>query len=66
MIWPSVPVAQIVPVAKAGLYPARIIDGSDNRPIVTTVAPTMPVLAASSAPTNTTATPSPPGRLPNS
>ena len=34
--------------------------------MVTTVAPTMPVLAASMAPTITTDTPSPPGLRPNS
>ena len=35
------------------------------RPIVTTVAPTMPVDAASSAPTSSTAITSPPGLRPN-
>ncbi len=35
--------------------------GSDSRPMVTTVAPTMPVLAAIRAPTSITARPSPPG-----
>ena len=40
--------------------------GSDNSPIVTTVAPTMPVLAASSMPNRVTEIPSPPRRLPNS
>ena len=39
--------------------------GSDNRPIVTTVAPTMPVLAANNAPTAVTASPKPPGARPN-
>ncbi len=40
--------------------------GSDSRPMVTTVAPTMPVLAASSMPTRVTEMPSPPRRRPNS
>ena len=39
--------------------------GSDNRPMVTTVAPTMPVLAARNIPTTTTETPSPPRTPPN-
>ena len=34
------------------------------RPIATTVAPTIPVVAAKSAPTNTTDIPSPPGTGP--
>ena len=34
--------------------------------MATTVAPTIPVVAASSAPTNTTEIPSPPGMGPNS
>ena len=38
--------------------------GSDNSPIVTTVAPTIPVDAASSAPTTLTAMPSPPRSRP--
>ena len=65
MICPSVPVAQIVPVASDGLYPARSILGSDSRPMVTTVAPTIPVLAARNMPTTTTEMPRPPRRLPN-
>jgi hypothetical protein len=40
--------------------------GSDSRPMVTTVAPTMPVLAASSMPTTVTEMPSPPRMGPNS
>ncbi|MEJ2384228.1 MAG: hypothetical protein P8Y54_07485 [Xanthomonadales bacterium] len=39
----------------------RSIVGSEISPMVTTVAPTIPVLAAISAPTTTTARPSPPG-----
>ena len=40
--------------------------GSEISPMVTTVAPTTPVDAASSAPTSTTEMPSPPRRLPKS
>ena len=40
--------------------------GSDSRPMVTTVAPTMPVEAAISAPTMATEKPSPPRTRPNS
>ena len=61
MIWPSVPAAQIVPVETAGSYPRRNMVGREMRPMVTTVAPTMPVLAAIIAPTITTAMPRPPG-----
>ena len=38
--------------------------GNANKPMVTTVAPTMPVLAASNIPTNVTAMPMPAFRLP--
>ena len=65
MICPSVPVAQSVPQASEGLYPAFIIVGKESMPIVTTVAPTMPVLAASNMPTMTTEIPRPPGNFPN-
>ena len=40
--------------------------GSDIRPMVTTVAPTMPVEAASIMPTRVTEMPSPPRSEPNS
>ena len=40
--------------------------GSEIRPMATTVAPRMPVVAASSAPTRTTEMPRPPGTGPNS
>ena len=40
--------------------------GSDSRPMVTTVAPTMPVEAASRAPTMLTEMPRPPRKVPNS
>ena len=40
--------------------------GSEISPIATTVAPRMPVVAASSAPTTTTEMPRPPGTGPNS
>jgi len=39
--------------------------GSDSRPMVTTVAPTMPVLAANSMPTMMTEIPRPPRMGPN-
>ena len=44
----------------------RSIAGSEMSPIAMTVAPTMPVVAASRAPTKTTEIPSPPGIGPNS
>ena len=43
-----------------------IIEGNEIMPIVTTVAPTMPVDAASSMPTKVTENPRPPRRVPNS
>ena len=45
-------------------YPARSIVGRLKRPMVTTVAPTIPVEAASSIPTRVTDMPSPPGSRP--
>ncbi len=39
--------------------------GKDSSPMVTTVAPTMPVLAASNMPTSTTEIARPPLKLPN-
>ena len=56
----------MVPVATRGSYPRFIMVGSDSRPIVTTVAPTIPVLAASSMPTIITDMPNPPRNGPNS
>jgi hypothetical protein len=44
----------------------RSIAGSEIRPMATTVAPTIPVVAASSPPTNTTDMPRPPRTGPNS
>ena len=44
----------------------RSIAGSEMSPIAMTVAPTMPVVAASRAPTKTTEMPSPPGTGPKS
>ena len=66
MICPRVPDAQMVPVASGLEYPLRSIAGSEMSPIATTVAPTMPVVAARRAPTKTTDTPSPPGIGPKS
>ena len=60
MICPSVPEAAITPVATVGGYPCRSIGGRLMRPMVMTVAPTIPVEAASSAPTMTTETAIPP------
>ena len=54
------PEAKIVPVAIFISYFCFNITGSDKRPIVTTVAPTIPVLAASRAPTIITEIPKPP------
>ena len=65
MIWPSVPEAAIVPVARGASYLARIMTGKEIRPMAMTVAPTIPVVAAKRAPTKTTAIPSPPGTGPN-
>ena len=66
MIWPSVPEAATVPVASSFLYPRRSMVGTASRPMVTTVAPTIPVEAPSRAPTTTTEMASPPRRRPNS
>ena len=65
IIWPSVPEAEITPVANSGEYLFLSIVGNDNKPIVTTVAPTIPVDAAKNAPTTTTETAKPPGKWPN-
>ena len=65
MICPKVPEAQMVPQANELEYRLRIIAGSEIRPMAMTVAPTMPVVAASRAPTNTTEMPRPPGIGPN-
>ena len=65
MICPKVPDAAIVPVANDGEYLLRIIEGRDISPMATTVAPTMPVVAAKRAPTKTTEIPNPPGTGPN-
>ena len=59
------PVAQIVPAANGTWYFDLSIIGNAIRPIVTTVAPTIPVLAAISMPTTVTEIPRPPGKLPN-
>ncbi len=66
MICPSVPDAQMVPVAILGSYPLLSILGRESNPIVTTVAPTIPVLAANNIPTTVTEMPSPPLNCPNS
>ena len=54
IIWPKVPVAQIVPAARLGSYFLDSIIGREMSPIAITVAPTIPVLAAINAPTNIT------------
>ena len=64
IICPNVPEAAMVPVARDGEYLLRNITGKEIRPIATTVAPTMPVVAANKAPTKTTEIPSPPGTGP--
>ena len=66
MICPSVPEAQIVPVISCLSYPRRSIVGSDTRPIVMTLAPTIPVEAARIAPTTTTEIAMPPRSRPKS
>ena len=65
MIWPSVPDVAITPVESSLEYPARSMVGREISPMVTTVAPTIPVEAASRAPTSTTDTARPPGMPPN-
>jgi hypothetical protein len=60
MICPRVPVEATNPVEKLFSYPWLIKIGKDIKPIVTTVAPTMPVLAASKAPTIIIDTDNPP------
>ena len=55
----------MVPVAKDGEYLLRSIAGSEISPIATTVAPTIPVVAANKAPTKTTEMPNPPRTGPN-
>ena len=65
MICPKVPDEQINPAASLGSYPARSMTGKLIKPIVTTVAPTIPVDAANNVPTNKTEAPRPPRILPN-
>ena len=64
MICPSVPEAQITPQASPRSYPRRSMPGRVSRPSVTTVAPTMPVVAPISTPTRMMPMPSPPRKLP--
>ena len=65
MICPNVPEAHINPEANFLSYPHLSIVGNVNSPIVTTVAPTMPVEAANKAPTIITVNPNPPLKFPN-
>jgi hypothetical protein len=60
MICPRVPAAATVPVDSSGRYPCRSMVGTASSPMVTTVAPTMPVEAPSNAPTTTALMASPP------
>ncbi len=62
---PSVPEAVMIPVASVVSYLFLNIAGKEISPIAITVAPTIPVVAASNPPTKTTDTPKPPGILPN-
>ena len=64
IICPNVPEAAITPVESSGEYPFLSMVGRDNKPMVTTVAPTIPVEAAKKAPTTTTDTARPPGKGP--
>ena len=66
MICPRVPDAHIKPDESRALYPALVMTGRLIKPIVTTVAPTIPVDAANRAPTIITEIPRPPALLPNS
>ena len=66
MIWPRVPEDAMMPVESELEYPFRIMTGSEISPIAMTVAPRMPVVAASSAPTRMTEMPRPPGIVPKS
>jgi hypothetical protein len=43
---PSVPPAQIVPIASSGLYLRFSMEGRASMPMAATAAPTMPVMAA--------------------
>ena len=65
IICPKVPDDAITPVASFVLYPLFIITGKLISPIVTTVAPTIPVDAASIPPTMITEYANPPLILPN-
>ena len=58
---PSVPPAQMIPLAKDGSYRALSIAGSASRPISVTTAPTIPVAVAKSAQVMSAATPIEPG-----
>ena len=58
---PSVPPAQMTPVAKRTSYLAFSIAGSASRPISVTTAPTMPVAVANSVQVTSAATASEPG-----
>jgi len=61
IIWPSVPAAAIEPAERLGAYPFFSNAGKAITVIVTTVAPTIPVDAASKAPTRVTDNCNPPG-----
>ncbi len=65
MICPRVPDEQTIPLAKLLSYLLLSIVGNDINPIAITVAPTIPVVAASNAPTKITDIPKPPGIGPN-
>ena len=65
IICPNVPEAHINPEASFLSYPRLSIVGNVNKPIVTTVAPTIPVDAANKAPTIITVKPNPPLNFPN-
>ncbi len=68
MIWPSVPAAQIRPLAVPSGTPTRRMAGSEISPSMTMVAPMMPVEAAISVEISRTAATSargePPSRRP--
>jgi hypothetical protein len=64
MIWPRVPEAQMMPHESPLSYLRRNKVGSVSRPSVTTVAPTMPVVAPISTPTTMIPMPRPPRKLP--
>ena len=66
IICPNVPEEQTMPLARDLSYLLFNMAGKEISPIAITVAPTIPVVAASNAPTKITDMPNPPGIGPKS